>query len=114
MDDDKPRKRRVGTPVPGCPKIPSRREAHLHFLHKRALQNAKTGSTSSLISQKGCASLHYFCEKWGFELFEVQIRGFTLLLQALLNSDSHGDGHADHGVVACAQEASEARFRGGI
>ena len=40
--------------------------------------------------------------------------GKQRLLEALLNSNSHGDGHADHGVVACAQEASEARFRGGI
>ena len=32
MDDDKTRKRCVGTPVPGCPQIPSRREAHPHFL----------------------------------------------------------------------------------
>ena len=31
-----------------------------------------------------------------------------LLLQRLLNSNSHGDGHTDHGVVTCAQEASEA------
>ena len=38
----------------------------------------------------------------------------NLLLQRFLNSDSHGDGHTDHGVVARAQEASEARFRGGI
>ena len=30
---------------------------------------------------------------------------FTLLLQAFLNSNSHGDGRADHGVVAHAQEA---------
>ena len=35
MDDDKTRKRCVGTPVPGCPQIPSRREAHLHFLHQK-------------------------------------------------------------------------------
>ena len=28
-----------------------------------------------------------------------------LLLQSLFNSNSHGNGHADHGVVACAQEA---------
>ena len=27
------------------------------------------------------------------------------LLQAFLNSNSHGNGHTDHGVVACAQEA---------
>ena len=31
-----------------------------------------------------------------------------VLLLGLLNSDSHGNGHTDHGVVACAQEASEA------
>ena len=36
-----------------------------------------------------------------------------VLLEALLNSNSHGNGHADHGIVACAQEASEARFREG-
>ena len=28
-------------------------------------------------------------------------RGEELLLQRLLNSNGHGDGHADHGVVAC-------------
>ena len=28
-----------------------------------------------------------------------------LLLQAFLNSNSHGNGHTDHGVVTCAQEA---------
>ena len=31
--------------------------------------------------------------------------GEELLLQGLLNSNGHGDGHADHGVVTCAQEA---------
>ena len=35
--------------------------------------------------------------KMGFELFTVQSKGFTRLLQALLNSDSHGDSHTDHG-----------------
>ena len=30
---------------------------------------------------------------------------FTRLLQAFLNSNSHGDGHTDHGVFARAQEA---------
>ena len=39
-------------------------------------------------------------------IFMLKIEG--KLLQGLLNSDSHGNGHADHGVVACAQEASEA------
>ena len=28
-----------------------------------------------------------------------------LLLQGLLNSNSHGNGHTDHGVVTGAQEA---------
>jgi hypothetical protein len=27
-----------------------------------------------------------------------------LLLQGLLNSNSHGNGHADHGVVTCVPE----------
>ena len=27
--------------------------------------------------------------------------GEELLLQGLLNSNSHGDGHTDHGVVTC-------------
>ena len=31
--------------------------------------------------------------------------GVKTLLQGLLNSNSHGDGHTDHGVVAGAQEA---------
>ena len=34
MDDDKTGKRCVGTSVPGCPQIPSRRESHLHYLRK--------------------------------------------------------------------------------
>ena len=31
--------------------------------------------------------------------------GGKILLQSLFNSNSHGDGHTDHGVVTCAQEA---------
>ena len=31
--------------------------------------------------------------------------GGEILLQSLFNSNSHGNGHADHGVVTCAQEA---------
>ena len=108
--------------------------------------------------------LAYILRKVGLELFTVQSKGFTRLLQAFLNSHSNGDGHTDHGramqriadrntrnlpvagchlthgsenvpnlllqrffdrncdrhshtdhgVVARAQEASEARFRGGI
>ena len=45
-----------------------------------------------------------FLRKVGLELFNPENKGFPLLLQGLLNSNSHGDGHADHGVVACAQE----------
>ena len=36
-------------------------EAHPHFLHKKALQNAKIGSTSQLFCGVGCASFCYFC-----------------------------------------------------
>ena len=31
--------------------------------------------------------------------------GVKTLLQGLLNSNSNANGHTDHGVVACAQEA---------
>ena len=36
---------------------------------------------------------------------EATIVSEVKLLQGLLNSNSHGNGHADHGVVTCAQEA---------
>ena len=51
-----------------------------------------------------------FLLKLRFELFQFKSKAFTLLLQGFLNSDSHGNGHADHGVVACTQEASEAEL----
>ena len=35
-----------------------------------------------------------------------------LLLQAFLNSNSHGNGHADHGVVTCTQEAHHLNVSG--
>ena len=38
-------------------------------------------------------------------IFLFKSKAFTLLLQRLLNSDSHGDSHTDHGVVTSAQEA---------
>ena len=41
--------------------------------------------------------LALFLRKVGLELFTVQSEGFTLLLQRFLNSNSHRDGHADHG-----------------
>ena len=46
-----------------------------------------------------------FLRKVGFELLRFKSRGLTLLLQRFLNSNSHGNGSADHGVVAHAQEA---------
>ena len=72
MDDDKTRNRRVGTPVPGCPQIPSPQEARPHFLHQNKAQNAKTGSTSQLFWGVGCASLLYFCEKWGLNFLRFK------------------------------------------
>ena len=105
MDDDKTRKRCVGTPVPGCPQIPSYREAHLHFLHqKHPLKRKNRKHIFTDFSERMCF-LALFLRKVGFELFKPQSRGFPLLLQRLLNSNSHGDGHTDHGVVARAQEA---------
>lgn len=41
----------------------------LIFFIKNTPKNAKTGSTSSLISQKGCASLLSICEKWGLNFW---------------------------------------------
>ena len=46
-----------------------------------------------------------FLRKVGFELLRFKSRGLTLLLQSLFHSHSHGNGSADHGVVAHAQEA---------
>ena len=46
-----------------------------------------------------------FLRKVGFELFWFKSKDFTLLLHGLLNSNSHGNGHTDHGVVTSAQEA---------
>ena len=40
---------------------------------------------------------------------EAIFREIAKLLQRLLNSNSHGNGHADHGVVTCAQEAHQQR-----
>ena len=36
--------------------------------------SVQPGSTSSLISQKGCASLLYFCEKWGLNFLRFKVR----------------------------------------
>ena len=89
-------------------------EAHLHFLHQKHPPKRKNRKHILTVFTERMCFLALFLRKVGFELFTVQSKGFGLLLQAFLNSNSHGNGHTDHGVVACAQEASEARFRGGI
>ena len=38
------------------------------------------------------------------EHFRFKSKDFPLLLQALFNSNSHGDGHTDHGVVTSVPE----------
>jgi hypothetical protein len=50
-----------------------RGEAYPHFFIKNTPKNAKIGSTSLLISQKGCASFSYFCEKWGLNFFSSKV-----------------------------------------
>ena len=49
--------------------------------------------------------LAFYLRKVGFELLRFKSRGLTLLLQRLFDSNRDGDGSADHGVVAHAQEA---------
>ena len=51
-------------------------EAHPHFLHKKALQNAKIGSTSLLFCRVGCASLFCFCEKLGLNFLSSKAGDF--------------------------------------
>ena len=97
MDDDKTRKRYVGTPVPRCP-------TSSFSSSKQSPKRKNRKHITTLLGSRMCF-LALFLRKVGFELFEVQNRGFILLLQAFLNSNSHRDGHTDHGVVACAQEA---------
>ena len=46
----------------------------LKLSHQSKTLDAKTGSTSSLISQKGCASLLYFCEKCGLNFLRFKVR----------------------------------------
>ena len=60
---------------------------------------------SSLISLKGHASLFSFCELRNLKLIRLKSKGFSLLLHSLFDCDGHGDGGADHGVVAHAEEA---------
>ena len=58
----------------------------------------------TVFTERMCFLASYL-RKVGFELFRFKSRGLTLLLQRFLNSNSHGNGSADHGVVAHAQEA---------
>ena len=56
--------------------------------------------------------LAYYLRKVGFELLRFKSRGLPLLLQSLFHSHSHGNGSADHGVVAHAQEAHHFHMSG--
>ena len=56
--------------------------------------------------------LHEICIEQNVKIWEIhycisQIDTMIkrLALQSLFDSNSHGNGHADHGVVTCAQEA---------
>ena len=60
--------------------------------HSRSLQGVSDSKNPPVPRNRGTFAF------WGEEL----------LLQGLLNSNGHGDGHADHGVVTSAQEASQA------
>ena len=104
MDDDKTRKRRVGTPVPGVRKFRPTGK-HIFFFSSKQIPKRKNRKHIFTDFSERMCFLAFFLRKLGLELFTVQIRGFTRLLQAFLNSNSHGNGHTDHGVVACAQEA---------
>lgn len=57
----------------------------------------------TVFTERMCFPFH-FCDIGGFELFRLKTKGFTRLLQALLNSHSDGNSHTHHGIVACAQE----------
>ena len=61
----------------------------------------------AVFTERMCFLALLFKKVW-FELFQFKKRGFTRLLQSLLNSNGHSDGHADHGVVACAVAAAQA------
>ena len=52
-----------------------------------------------------------FCEKWGLNFLSPKVPE-KFLLQSLSGSDSNSNGHTDHGVVTCAEEAKEASQAG--
>ena len=60
-------------------------EAHLHFLHLKHPPKRKNRKHIITLLESRMCFLAFLLRKVGFELFTVQIRGFTLLLQALLN-----------------------------
>ena len=72
--------------------------------------STKAGSTSSAFSRRWCASCLYWNENQTSELFRGKSPGKTLLLPALRNSHSHGDGRADHGVVALSMQRNSITF----
>ena len=53
-----------------------------------------------------------FDEKSGFGTLEGQTLRFPLLLEAFRDGDGHGDGGADHRVVAHAEESHHFHVRG--
>ena len=88
------------------------REAHPDFLHGFSLPIRKNRKHIFRIFVRRMCFLLMFDEKSGFGTLEGQTLRFSLLLQALRNSDGHRDGGADHGVVAHAQEAHHLNVRG--
>ncbi len=88
------------------------REAHPDFLHGFSLQKRKNRKHIFRIFVRRMCFLLMFDEKSGFGTLEGQTLRFSLLLQALRNSDGDRDGGADHRVVAHAQEAHHFHVRG--
>ena len=75
-------------------------EAHPHFLHQKHPEISKNRKHIPPDFSGRTCFLVLFLQKVGLELFGFKSRGLPLLLQRFLNSNSHGNGRADHGVVA--------------
>ena len=83
----------------------SEKEAHPHFLHQKPSKTQKTGSTSSLFSSRGRASLYHVCDRRKSEHFPLGNQGFVLLVQCFVNCNRDSNRCADHGVIAHTEEA---------
>lgn len=88
------------------------REAHPDFLHGFSLQKRKNRKHIFRIFVRKMCFLPMFDEKSGFGTLEGQTLRFSLLLEALRNSDGDRDGGTDHRVVAHAEEAHHLNVRG--